>query len=28
LNFSPYQHRCFNIKRGKDTRFDVMLLKP
>jgi hypothetical protein len=28
LRFSPYQHICFQISRNKDTRFDVMLLKP
>ena len=28
LTFSPYQHKCFQIKPKRDTRFDVMLLKP
>jgi hypothetical protein len=28
LRFSPYQYKCFQISRNKDTRFDVMLLKP
>jgi hypothetical protein len=28
LSFSPHQHRCFQIRPKKDTRFDVMLLKP
>ncbi len=28
LSFSPYQHKCFQIRPKKDTRFDVMLLKP
>jgi hypothetical protein len=28
LSFSPRQPKCFKIKPGKDSRFDVMLLKP
>ena len=28
LRFSPDQHKCFKIRSKKDTRFDVMLLKP
>ena len=28
LRFSPYQYKCFKIETNKDTRFDVMLLKP
>ena len=28
LRFSPYQSKCFKIEPNKDTRFDVMLLKP
>jgi hypothetical protein len=28
LAFAPKQHRCFIIKNNRDTRFDVMLLKP
>jgi hypothetical protein len=28
LRFSPRQHVCFKVRSSKDTRFDVMLLKP
>jgi len=28
LRFSPHQSKCFKIEPSKDTRFDVMLLKP
>ena len=28
LNFSPRQYKCFKVRSKKDTRFDVMLLKP
>ncbi|MGE0175410.1 MAG: hypothetical protein AB7T49_21685 [Oligoflexales bacterium] len=28
LKFARGQHKCFKIVPGKDTRFDIMLLKP
>ena len=28
LSFSPRQYKCFKVRPKKDTRFDVMLLKP
>ena len=27
LVFSPHQHKCFQIRSGKPTRFDVMFVK-